>query len=388
MGHGGRERYDHSTDMRSDHRIHRIFLLYYPPFGKQVPRAQRIQFQQLSNFKHRRFLNQTPTSMSMGAADFMSILKDYLYGNPNRNPASPLPMKPVDPASIPQKEGIRVTWFGHSALMLEMEGSTVLLDPMFGKSPSPLPVLGNQRYSKDIPINLEELPVIDAVIFSHDHYDHLDYDSVRKLKGKVRHFYVPLGLGSHLQRWGIPKENITEHNWWDSSALDGLQLVCTPARHFSGRSLFDRDSTLWSSWVIIGRESRVYFSGDSGYGPHFREIGEKYGPFDVTFMECGQYDKRWAHIHMMPEETVQAHLDVRGRRLLPIHWAGFTLAFHDWNEPVERVIRAARQKQVDIVTPRIGEPVTLSSSVFDPDTSSVWWRGIDRRVNGSIRESE
>lgn len=351
-----------------------FFLNYYPPFGQKESAEKRNSYRNLPNYGRKKFVNPIPTSMSMRMTDVLSILRDYVKGNPNRKPISPLPVTHVDPASIQQENLTRVTWFGHSALMLELEGKTLLLDPMLGASPTPVPIFGNKRYSKDVPIDLDKLPVIDAVIFSHDHYDHLDYSSIQKLKGKVKHFYVPLGLGSHLMRWGVAQSSITEHNWWDASELDGLQFICTPARHFSGRSLFDRNSTLWSSWVIIGSKSRVYFSGDSGYAPHFQEIGEKYGPFDLTLMECGQYDKRWSNIHMMPEETVQAHLDVKGKLLLPIHWAGFTLALHDWNEPIERVTRAAKEAQVNIVTPSIGESLRIPSFESLEYENVIWWK--------------
>lgn len=349
-----------------------LFLNCYPPFGQKVSQVRLQHFRRLPNFSDRRFVNPIPTAMGISAKDVLSLLRDYVKGNPNQKPKDPVPMKRVDPNEIQRHRQTRVTWFGHSALLLEIEGKTLLLDPMLGVSPSPFPKMGSRRFNQDIPIDLNQFPDIDAVLLSHDHYDHLDYGTIQALKGKVKHYYVPLGLGGHLIRWGIGEERITEHNWWDKSELDGLQLVCTPARHFSGRSLFDRDATLWSSWVIIGGQSRVYFSGDSGYGPHFQEIGGRYGPFDLTLMECGQYDERWANIHMMPEETVQAHLDVKCGVLFPIHWGAFTLAFHDWYEPIERAVRAARERQVEIIAPPIGKTVEAPFRNFD---EKAWWMG-------------
>ncbi|WP_041967719.1 MBL fold metallo-hydrolase [Mesobacillus selenatarsenatis] len=299
----------------------------------------------------------------------ISMMQDFLKGNSERRPGAPLPMATF---AQPLQKGsaTKVTWFGHSAFLLEIEGKTILFDPMFGKAPTPFPIR-NQRYSRELPLKIEELPVVDTVVLSHDHYDHLDYGSIMKLKGKVKNYVVPLGVGAHLERWGISPEMIQEHDWWDGLSFAGLQFACTPARHFSGRSLTDRNATLWCSWVIIGQETKVFFSGDGGYGPHFKEIGEKYGPFDLTLMECGQYDARWAAIHMLPEETVQAHQDVKGKLLVPVHWGAFTLSLHAWHDPVERAVRAAEESGVDIVTPRIGETFTVS---LDDYPKSAWWR--------------
>jgi L-ascorbate metabolism protein UlaG (beta-lactamase superfamily) len=247
---------------------------------------------------------------------------------------------------------------------------TLLLDPMFGRSPSPFPIFGPKRYSVKLPIEIEELPTIDAVIFSHDHYDHLDYGSIRKLKAKVKQFIVPLGVAGHLVRWGVDPKIIQEHDWWDEFTFRGLTLASTPARHFSGRGLGGRDTSLWCSWVILSEDTRIFFSGDSGYGPHFKEIGSKYGPFDLTLMECGQYNERWAGIHMMPEETVQAHLDVQGKLMIPIHWGAFTLALHSWSDPVERAVKAAKQLGSAIATPRIGETVSIGAAEYP---NSTWW---------------
>ncbi|MGW6299351.1 MBL fold metallo-hydrolase [Peribacillus butanolivorans] len=345
-----------------------LFLYLYPPLGRRATKEKIKSFSTKENFVDGKFINQIPASQAMSLKHTGSILRDYIKGNPNRRPDNPI--------LIETKEHMigdfnKITWFGHSAFMLEMDGKTLLVDPMFGKAPTPFPLFGNKRFSRDLPIDLERLPPIDAVLLSHDHYDHLDYYSIKKLKDKVGQFIVPLGVGGHLERWGVKKEKIQEHNWWDEVNYNGLHLVCTPARHFSGRSLRDGNSTLWCSWVINGKQDKIFFSGDSGYGTHFKEIGEKSGPFDLTLMECGQYDERWSTIHMTPEETVQANIDVQGKLMIPIHWAGFTLSFHDWTDPIERVTNAAKEHSVQVSTPQIGEPVFIGVKEF-PQT--IWWK--------------
>ena len=319
----------------------------------------------------KKFENQIPTPMNMGVKSIASMLKDA-FTTANRRPAAAISVKSFqqdqsDTVSRPSQ----VTWFGHSAFYLEIEGKRLLFDPMFGSRPSPFSWAGTKRYSRNRSVQPENFSEIDAIILSHDHYDHLDYNSIQNLKDKTPRFIVPLGVRKRLIKWGVPSEKITEHDWWNEVEFNGLTLACTPARHFSGRGLFDRNTTLWCSWVIAGQETRIYYSGDSGYGPHFKEIGEKYGPFDLTLMECGQYDERWSTIHMRPEETVQAHLDLRGRLLIPVHWAAFTLAFHSWTDPVERVTKAASKNLVNVSTPRIGETVLIRSKEYP---ESPWWR--------------
>ncbi|MDQ0247416.1 L-ascorbate metabolism protein UlaG (beta-lactamase superfamily) [Bacillus fengqiuensis] len=348
-----------------------LLLKYYPAFGGKLSKEERRALNQSSNFSNGKFVNQIPTSMNTGFITTLSILRDFMGRNPKRRPDRPIPMETFDSLFIQGNKQAKITWFGHSAFLLELDGKSLLFDPMFGRSPSPFPLVGGKRYSGDLPLNVEELPVIDAVFLSHDHYDHLDYGSIKKLKDKVKRFFVPLGVSKHLERWGVNQEIIKEHDWWSEFEWEGLTLACTPARHFSGRSLSDRNSTLWCSWVVIGKQSKVYFSGDSGYGPHFKEIGETYGPFDYTLMECGQYDNRWSSIHMMPEETVQAHLDVKGDIMIPIHWASFTLALHDWTDPIERVKKEALEKDIAISTPKIGEAVMIGSVEYP---KSTWWR--------------
>jgi L-ascorbate metabolism protein UlaG (beta-lactamase superfamily) len=348
-----------------------LFVVFHPVFGGKPSKRQIETFEKLNHYSEGTFTNQIPTSMETDLRSMLPVLKEFFKGSPNRKPKTAIPVKTMNLAAETSNEQTRITWFGHSAVLLEMDQKKILIDPMFGRSPSPVPLFGSNRYSKDLPFRIEELPSIDLVILSHDHYDHLDYGSIRKLKDKVSRFVVPLGVGGHLERWEVDKAKITECDWWEGVDSDGLSLVCTPARHFSGRGLTDRNSTLWCSWCIKGKESTLFFSGDSGYGPHFKEIGEKYGPFDLTLMECGQYHEKWSAIHMVPEETVQAHLDVRGKVMIPIHWGAFTLSLHDWTEPVERAIKAAKNHNVAISTPQIGETVNVQAADF-PELA--WWR--------------
>lgn len=299
------------------------------------------------------------------------IIKDLLKGDPKRQPAEAIPVERLAVDSLSGDGQAKAVWFGHSTVLLAIEGKKLLFDPTFASSPSPFPLVGGKRFSKVLPLEPRHLPPLDAVVVSHDHYDHLDYNSLMRLKDKTGLFFVPAGVGQRLRSWGIAEEKIRELKWWEESDVAGLTLACTPARHFSGRGLRDRNKTMWCSWAAIGRGTRVFFSGDGGYGPHFAAVGEKYGPFDLTLMECGQYDARWAAIHMLPEETVQAHIDIKGKMLVPIHWAAFSLAFHGWTDPIERVTQAAKERNVVIATPKIGEVVNIGSAEYP---QAIWWK--------------
>ncbi|KAF7600550.1 MAG: hypothetical protein CGU28_02505 [Candidatus Dactylopiibacterium carminicum] len=223
------------------------------------------------------------------------------------------------------------------------------------------------------PITLDELPPLAGVILSHDHYDHLDYQPILRLVPRTEHFLAPLGVGDRLIAWGVPAEKVVQLDWWEGTTLaDGLQFIATPARHFSGRGLTDRNRSLWASWVMIDGTTRIFFSGDGGYSESFKRIGEQYGPFDLTMMECGAYDRRWPEVHMQPEQVIQAHRDLRGRRLLPIHNGTFDLAMHPWKEPLERITALAEDQAVPLATPRMGECFDLHA----PQSGEAWWRQI------------
>lgn len=299
----------------------------------------------------------------------MSIIQDMARRNGHRKPARALKPEKVDVEAFLAATSPQLIWFGHSASMLRLHGKTLLLDPMLGKSASPFQSVGPKRFSKP-PLSAEALPHIDAVLISHDHYDHLDYSTIKKLRGKTEKFFVPLGVAAHLIRWGVKKTQIVELDWWDTAAFEGFTFVCAPARHFSGRTLTDRFKTLWCSWVIDAGDTKLFFSGDTGYGPHFKQIGKKYGPFDLTLLECGQYDRRWPNIHMQPEQTFAAFQDLRGKRLLPMHWGAFTLALHSWVDSVERVEKAAEPFRAEVMTPKIGEVVLIKAKDYP---KSPWW---------------
>lgn len=343
-----------------------------PEFGETPTKKDEQRFAASSHYADGKFQNEVPTTLGIGFKKTVSIMWDFFFANvPGKNPTGPLPMKGLDAAAVANRSAniASVTWLGHSACFLEMNGRKILIDPMLGQHAGPLPMVSPKRYNEKLPIEIESMPFIDVVLISHDHYDHLDHGSIVKLKEKVGHFYVPLGVGGHLASWGVDKEKITELDWWDETTSGEFTFVCAPARHFSGRGLTN-NNTLWSSWVIRSPDKRLYFSGDSGYGPHFREIGERYGPFDFVMMECGQYNVEWPQIHMMPEETVQATLDVRGKLLLPIHWGAFTLAMHPWTDPVTRVTAEAKKFKLPITTPMIGETISLDGASLP---NLLWW---------------
>lgn len=351
------------------------FNEFYPSLGGDVSKEQKKNYQSSPQFKDGKFHNINPVPKALSFSENVKLVYTFFTtkvtnGRPNKD----VKVEKLSANEVANYKGkARLVWFGHSAFLLQMEGKNLLIDPMFGKVAAPHPLLGGTRFNNELPLSIEDLPKIDAVIFSHDHYDHLDYESVMKIKEKTHHFFVPLGVGTHLKSWGISEAKITEMDWWQKTIFKDITLVCTPAQHFSGRKLSNGQSTLWSSWVIKSKNENLYFSGDSGYASHFTEIGNKYGPFDLALMECGQYNNMWSDIHMMPEETAQAGIDVQAKRIMPIHWAGFKLALHSWTDPIVRVRVKADELNIKVITPKIGDEFFVKDS---ESSFTNWWENM------------
>lgn len=365
-----------------------VFVNFHPAFGANPTAEQREGYaQRIEHFEKGKFANPNGASPDMNFQKMMRVMSDYFKGNADRQPSQPLAVDLLDSVTIADHHTTtpRLTWFGHSTFLVEIGDKKLLIDPMFGEVPAPHPRLGAGRFQERLPIEIQQLPPIDAVLLSHDHYDHLDYGSIVQLRDKVEQFYVPLGVGNHLIRWGVDPARIHEMSWWEATQHEDLKFVCTPAQHFAGRGPLNRNTTLWASWVIDSPQGRIFFSGDSGYGPHFKAIGEQYGPFDIALMECGQYNENWTEIHMMPEETAQACVDVGGKVLLPIHWGAFRLAMHAWTDPIERVTAHAQTLGVPVTTPRVGQPIDLQQA---PLPNMRWWEAIDEPISTPASDVE
>ncbi len=329
-------------------------------------RAERVR--NSPQFAEGKFRNTVPATM-LTPGSMPSLLASSLRDRERRHPHQPIPLVTPEPGAT--ADGLHVTWYGHSSALIEIEGKRVLVDPVWSERCSPSAIAGPKRLHEP-PVPLRELPPIDAVLISHDHYDHLDMETIQNLVDlQAAPFLVPLGVGAHLERWGVPATRLIELDWDETATVAGLEFVCTAARHFSGRG-FSRDETLWSSWVINGPTRKVFYSGDTGYFPGFAGIGERFGPFDATLVQIGAYGEQWPDIHMVPEDGVATHLDVRGRVMIPVHWCTFNLALHDWSEPADRVWSEAKARDVTLVVPRPGERV----DVDNPPSVDGWWQAI------------
>ncbi|MDT9000683.1 MBL fold metallo-hydrolase [Paucibacter sp. APW11] len=300
----------------------------------------------------------------------LGLLWRFITDKPaEARPRQALPVQAISQADLLAAPDQSLYRLGHSTVLLKLDGRLWLTDPVFSERASPLSWLGPKRFHAP-PISIAELPAIAGVILSHDHFDHLDRAAIRQLAPKVEHFITPLGVGQRLIRWGVPAAKVRELDWWQSTQIGGLRLTATPAQHYSGRGLSDGNQTLWASFVLESAESRVFFSGDSGYFDGFRAIGQRFGGFDLSLIETGAYDRDWPDVHMQPHESLQAHLDLGGRVLLPIHNGTFDLGLHDWHEPFERINALASQHDVALSLPQIGERV----SILVAQRGGEWWR--------------
>jgi L-ascorbate metabolism protein UlaG (beta-lactamase superfamily) len=309
--------------------------------------------------------------------DNLKAMRSLFSRSEFNSPKAPVPVASdtLERLSVAPASGLRATWFGHSSTLLEVDGLKLLLDPVWGERSSPVSFVGPKRWYAPV-VPLEKLPVLDAVLISHDHYDHLDRGTIRALKDRVPRFIVPLGVGRRLRDWGVEASRITELDWWEKTHLGELVIQATPARHAGGRGLLDRDKSLWCGYALLGPRHKVYYSGDSGMMDAFRTIGERCGPFDLTLIEIGEYSQDWPDWHMGPEQAVQAHRMVGGKVMLPVHWGLFSLSTHSWTEPIERASVAALHAGVPLATPRPGE-------VFEPEADQLpitaWWPALPWR---------
>ena len=325
------------------------------------------------NYKDGKFLNNIPTPM-FEKGKFWEMTKKYIRGGQKpKRPATPIPIVRLTKNDFhnPPSEELTLVWLGHSSVLIEFEGKRYLLDPIFSERASFVQWAGPKRFHPP-PLNARDMPELDGIIISHNHYDHLDRGTIEALSERDLTFYVPLGIKKILMSWGIKANRIAELDWWDEVRDGKIMLASTPARHFSGRGLFDRNETQWCSWVLVGQKHRIYFSGDTGMSPAFEEIGGKYGPFDVTLLKIGASDETWSYIHINPEEAVQAHIRLRGKRLVPIHWSTFDLGLHSWYDPAERLQKAAESANVDYSIPRPGEVISLTNLENDRN----WWKAL------------
>ncbi|WP_025763831.1 MBL fold metallo-hydrolase [Dyadobacter tibetensis] len=346
-----------------------FFSLRMESLGKAPKGDRLLRIKQSPHYKDGSFQNLTPTPVQSEDASLIKMLHKMLINpNPNVSPKADVPVVRTAFLIAPSPNPT-ITYFGHSSYMIQRNGINILVDPVFSKRISPVSFIGTKGFKGSLAYGLEDLPSIDFVVLTHDHYDHMDHHTIKAMIDSPTRFVVPLGVGAHLEYWGIAAERITELDWWETtSIIPDVNLTATPARHFSGRSL-KRGQTLWVSYVFKTASETLFLGGDSGYEQHFKEIGRKFGPFDLAILECGQYNRWWPYIHMMPEQTVQASFDLGAKALWPVHWGKYALAMHDWNEPARRIAHKAHELNMPLATPMIGEQIILGK----PWPNSEWW---------------
>lgn len=347
-----------------------MFLKFCPAFGGTASKEDKLDYKErAANYSDGKFRNEGDFSILKNANGAI----DNAISTKGSTPNEEIPI--VEPTYLDESSSadFSVTWFGHSTLLIQMNGMNILIDPMFSEYASPVQLVGSKRFSTPL-VSLDELPDIDVVLISHDHYDHLDYNTIMDIDDKVTSYVVPLGVENHLERWGIASDRIQNMAWWEEIEVNGLTIGCTPAKHYSGRSLTDQYATLWASWVLKDDDFQVFESGDTGFGNQFEEIHNKYGDFNFVLLDCAQYDVRWPDVHMNPEEAYKAAQILNSAVAMPIHWAAFQLANHPWDDPAERFVRASEGGNIPVVTPMIGETMKLNEYM---KYRNLWWRNVD-----------
>lgn len=336
-------------------------------FGKP-PEGERLQrIKNSPNYKDGSFKNVENTSVNPDDVSIFRILQKMIFRPSSVRPSGEIPNVKTDLSKL-NPNGNTVVWFGHSSYFIQVKNFRILVDPVFSGNASPFRFFGKAFDGADH-YDAEDIPPVDLLILTHDHYDHLDYPVIKKIQKKVTSIVTSLGVGSHLEAWGVEDNKINELNWWEEHQVDSnVKVTATPSRHFSGRST-KRAQTLWSSFVLEIDNLKIFIGGDSGYDGTFKKIGSKYGPFDLAFLECGQFGKYWPQIHMFPEQTVQAAVDLQAKKVMPVHWGKFVLSYHPWNEPIQRFVSAAEKAGFEYFSPRIGEAVDLAVKY----EQQPWW---------------
>ena len=333
-----------------------LVTLFWPAFGKKPDAKKRENYQKrASNFKDGKFHNLDEFYLFTDDSE----MDNFFESDKRPVPIMTIPAKSPSFINHPTIDQLSITWFGHSSLMIQMHGMNILVDPVFSKRTSPFPLVGMKRFSR-LPLSVEELPNIDIVLLTHDHYDHLDYNTIKKIKDKAKHFVVPLGVESHLEKWNVDANKIHSMAWWEEIDINGLTIGCTPATHFTRRSINDSFATLWASFVLKDEYHQIFESGDGGFGDHFKQIYQKYGLFDLVLGECGQYNTLWKSTHMFPNETYQLTKLLKASYVIPIHWGSFKLSNHPWDDPVTRLVKSSDNKKIKVITPMIGETIDFN----------------------------
>ena len=348
--------------------------LQHPKFGDSPKGSALKKISRSDNYQRGQFQNQIETPLFREGESFLSVITGNLRSpGQNLRPQNPVPSETPDFSALDKSQDL-VVWLGHSSYFVQLHGLRILIDPVFSGNAAPLPSV-NKAFRGSTAFTAEAMPPIDYLLITHDHWDHLDYPSIQALQSKVQRVVTGLGMGAHFRAWGFSEEQIVEGDWYDSVALSGtVALHIAPARHYSGRAL-SRNQTLWVGLVLTTADQRLYFSGDTGYGPHFVELADRFGDFDFVALDLGQYDARWPYIHMTPDQAVVAAEELGAGYLLPAHVGRFSLARHDWRAPFERVRELSESKSFELLTPVIGQVMGLSKP--DSKTGSAWWEQVD-----------